>query len=174
MTSPEGTPTTSARRAARRGGIPSEAIQIQGNRAGLVSRVIANAIDFGLVVGFLVSCWVGWAVLQFLWNPTGFTWPSPPLGIAIVAGGIVLGLYFWICWATAARTYGDHLMGLRVVSFTGRRLLWVGALIRAAFCVLLPIGLFWVLVSGANRSVQDVVLRTSVIYDWGHQAPPAG
>ena len=42
---------------------------------------------------------------------------------------------------------------------------WV-AFLRAAFVIALPVGLFWVLVSGANRSVQDVVLRTSVIYDW--------
>jgi hypothetical protein len=43
---------------------------------------------------------------------------------------------------------------------------WAGAALRSAFCVLFPIGLFWVAVSGANRSVQDVVLRSSVVYDW--------
>jgi hypothetical protein len=32
-------------------------------------------------------------------------------------------------------------------------------------CTLFPIGLVWVLVSGENRSVQDVLLRTSVVYD---------
>jgi hypothetical protein len=46
---------------------------------------------------------------------------------------------------------------------------WTGALVRAAFCVVFAVGLFWVLISGANRSVQDVVLRTSVVYDWGHR-----
>jgi hypothetical protein len=50
------------------------------------------------------------------------------------------------------------------------------ALVRAAFCVIFPIGLLWVLFSGQNRSLQDLVLRTSVIYDWDVrplQAPPA-
>ncbi len=37
---------------------------------------------------------------------------------------------------------------------------------RSAFCTVFPFGLLWVIPSGANRSVQDVVLRTSVIYDW--------
>jgi hypothetical protein len=45
---------------------------------------------------------------------------------------------------------------------------WAGGALRAAFCVAFAVGVFWVLVSSSNRSVQDVVLRTSVIYDWGH------
>jgi hypothetical protein len=32
-------------------------------------------------------------------------------------------------------------------------------------CTIFPIGLLWVLVSQENRSVQDVLLRTSVVYD---------
>jgi hypothetical protein len=32
--------------------------------------------------------------------------------------------------------------------------------------VVFPIGLAWVVASGANRSVQDLVLRTNVTYDW--------
>ena len=57
-------------------------------------------------------------------------------------------------------------MGLRVVNFRGRKLHWTGALIRAVFCVVFPIGLFWAVISSQNRSVQDTVMRTSVIYDW--------
>jgi uncharacterized RDD family membrane protein YckC len=57
-------------------------------------------------------------------------------------------------------------MGVRVVSRKGERIGWGGAAVRSAFCAVFPFGLLWVIVSGANRSVQDVVLRTSVIYDW--------
>ncbi len=39
-------------------------------------------------------------------------------------------------------------------------------MLRAGFCVVFPIGLFWCAVSRENRSVQDVVLRSSVIHDW--------
>ena len=64
------------------------------------------------------------------------------------------------------RTYGDHVMGLRVVNHKGGRLHPLRALARAVFYAIFPIGLLWVLVSGQNRSLQDLVLRTSVIYDW--------
>jgi uncharacterized RDD family membrane protein YckC len=160
------------RRAARTGSIPADALAFQGDRAGLVSRVAANSIDFALVVGFLVSCYVGLAAFLFLLNPTGFSFPPLRVGLAVIVGGVALGLYFWISWATSGRTYGDRVMGLRVVNIFGHRMRWAGAFLRAAFCVLLPVGLFWVLVSGANRSVQDVALRTSVIYDWGHDRLP--
>ena len=46
---------------------------------------------------------------------------------------------------------------------------------RAALCVVFPIGLAWVVVSRQNRSLQDTVLRTSVVYDWvgGEEVPAA-
>jgi hypothetical protein len=47
--------------------------------------------------------------------------------------------------------------------------------VRAALYAIFPIGLLWVLGSGQNRSLQDLVLRTSVIYDWElrpQQSPP--
>jgi hypothetical protein len=37
--------------------------------------------------------------------------------------------------------------------------------------VAFPIGLAWAIISRRNRSVQDVVLRTIVIYDWSVRAP---
>jgi hypothetical protein len=36
---------------------------------------------------------------------------------------------------------------------------------RAFFCTVFPLGLLWVLVSQRNHSVQDVLLRTAVVYD---------
>jgi hypothetical protein len=42
----------------------------------------------------------------------------------------------------------------------------VTALLRAALNVVFPLGLAWVAISRQNRSVQDVALGTSVIYDW--------
>ena len=57
-------------------------------------------------------------------------------------------------------------MGLRVVGRRGRRLGPLRSLLRAAFCVFFPIGLFWCIVSPERRSVQDVVLWTRVVYDW--------
>jgi uncharacterized RDD family membrane protein YckC len=167
-----GAPRT-LRKSARADGIPLEALPFQGQRAGLVSRVLANSIDFGIIVVVMVSLYVGWAAALFLWSPTSFTFPSPNLAWAVVVGGFLLGFYFWVSWATSGRTYGDLVMGLRVVNWQGEKMRWTGALVRAAFCVVFAIGLFWVLISGANRSIQDVVMRTSVIYDWRHRPRPA-
>ena len=57
-------------------------------------------------------------------------------------------------------------MGLRVVNFQGGTRAGSARPCASAFCTVFPFGLLWVIPSGANRSVQDVVLRTSVIYDW--------
>lgn len=151
--------------------VPVEARDFQGLRAGIVSRAIANAIDFALLVAALIAVYLGYVGLLFLWNPSSFGgFPRPRFGLVLIMGGLLLGTYFWISWATTGRTYGDHVMGLRVVGLRGTTMRWTGALLRAAFCVALPIGLFWVVVSGQNRSVQDVVLRSSVIYDWEARA----
>ena len=79
---------------------------------------------------------------------------------------LVLILYLAVCWMGSGRTYGNLVMGLRVVNGKGRRLHPLNALTRAVFYIIFPIGLLWVVVSGQNRSLQDLVLRTSVIYDW--------
>jgi len=63
-------------------------------------------------------------------------------------------------------------MGLRLVSVRGTNGLLLMLLVRGAFCALFPIGLGWVVVSGSNRALWDVVLRTSVIHDWRVQPRP--
>jgi uncharacterized RDD family membrane protein YckC len=158
----------------RRLGIPQEARQFQGERAGIVTRVIANTIDFVLVAAVLLGAYVGWVALKFLWSPANFNWPTPKFLNLLIAGGAVLIFYLWISWASTGRTIGDHVMGLRVVSYRGRLMKWSGALLRSLFCAVFPIGLFWAIVSRQNRSVQDVVLRTSVIYDWQIQGTALG
>jgi uncharacterized RDD family membrane protein YckC len=147
--------------------VPAAAREFQGQRAGIVSRVLANTVDFLVLVGVLLGGYLAWSATRFLIDPAKFTFPQLRPAWVLLIAGCLLALYFWICWATTGRTFGNKLMGLRVVSFRGRLMRWSGALFRAIFCVVFPIGLFWALVSRQNRSVQDVVLRTSVIYDWG-------
>lgn len=146
--------------------VPREARPFQGQRAGIVTRTAANTIDFAVVTGILASGYAAWCAVRFLLNPTKFTFPAPPFLVLLACFFSVLFIYFVVSWATTGRTYGNHLLGLRVVNFRGERLRWAGAIVRAAFCIVLPIGLYWAIVSPTNRSVQDTVLRTSVIYDW--------
>lgn len=82
--------------------------------------------------------------------------------------------YLSASWVMTGRTWGDLLLGLCVVNYQGGPLRVSGAVIRAALCVVFPIGILYVAVSGANRSVADVVLRTSVVYAWGGDSFPTG
>jgi len=152
--------------------VPREARGFQGLRAGIVTRTAANTVDFAAVVCVLVAGYAAWFAARFLLHPDQFSAPRPPPGAALICGAVVLFGYFSASWATTGRTYGDHLLGLRVVDARGEPLRWRLALARAALCVVFPIGLFWSVVSPSGRSVQDTLLRTSVVYDWAPGVPP--
>jgi uncharacterized RDD family membrane protein YckC len=83
---------------------------------------------------------------------------------SIAAGGAML--YLSLSWATSGQTYGDRILGLRVVTRAGGPVHATRALLRAVAYVLVPVGIAWVFVSRHNRSVQDILFRTSVVYDW--------
>ena len=165
MTEPSPDPATGAVDH-RLSAIPPAARGLQGRRAGLVSRLLANTVDFCIVALVVAAGYAGAAALRFLWNSRTFTFPAPGFGVLVIVGGVVMVLYLAACWTATGRTYGDHLLGLRVVNWRDRRLRPVGALLRAVLCVLFPIGLFWIALSRENRSLQDVLLRSSVVYDW--------
>jgi uncharacterized RDD family membrane protein YckC len=151
--------------------IPREVRPFQGHRAGLVTRIAAGVIDLGVVIIALGVCYLGVFAFRFLLDPRNFTLPTPSPGLVYAVGSLLLTFYLAVSWMGSGRTYGNHVMGLRVVNNKGRRLHPLGALARAALCTIFPIGLLWVLVSGQNRSLQDLVLRTSVIYDWFVRPP---
>lgn len=152
--------------------LPREARPYQGQRAGLVTRGVAAAID-GLVVGLaLLVGYAVFAVLLFLVDPRKFSFPDVGLIFSMAAAFVVLVVYLTLAWRLSGRSYGCLVMGLRVVNHRGDRLGLVSAFVRALFCAVVPIGLVWVAVSRGNRSLQDVVLRTSVVYDWQPQGAP--
>ncbi|MFL6136974.1 MAG: RDD family protein [Frankiaceae bacterium] len=142
----------------------------QGKRAGIVSRLLASTVDFVVVMLVMAAGYGLVSAAIFLWAPAAFRFPHPPTGALVIAGGFVLFLYLTGSWVTTGRTYGAQLLGLRVVDLRGERMGLAGAATRAALCVLFPLGVMYVLVSTTNRSVQDLLLRTSVVYDWS-QAP---
>ncbi|WP_432875008.1 RDD family protein [Kribbella sp. CA-245084] len=150
--------------------VPREAQQYQGRRAGLVTRSVAGVIDGVVVVVAVLAGYVGVNGLRFLVRPRTFQFSeaSPLPGVATVL--LVLVGYFFVAWSITGRTYGCHVMGLRVVGRGGERTGPLVALLRALFCVLFPLGLL-LCAGGRLHSVQDVVLGTSVIYDW-RPGPP--
>jgi uncharacterized RDD family membrane protein YckC len=148
-----------------------EVERYQGRRAGIVSRLVANTVDFVVVVSIVFGGYLVVSTAIFLWSPPSFRFPQPSGGILLAAGGAVLFVYLTVCWFMTGRTYGDHVLGLRVVNFRGTRLHLFGAAMRALLYIAFPIGVLYVAVSSANRSLQDIVLRTSVIYDWSKTNP---
>jgi uncharacterized RDD family membrane protein YckC len=151
--------------------IPQAARPYQGRPAGLMSRSIAATIDLLIVVLALVAIYVGWSGLLFLLRPERFKFPEPSIVLGLAAGFVVLTLYLTAGWTMTGRTYGNHLMGLRVVNHRGKVMRLPRALLRSLLYVLFPIGLLWVAMSARNKSLQDIVLGTSVMYDW-HSADP--
>ncbi len=146
--------------------VPKAARPYQGAPAGIVTRTVANTVD-ALVVGAVLGAgYLGWAAFLFLLDPRSFQFPEVSFLFSFTAATVVSVVYLWLAWWLAARTYGDHVMGLRVHGRRGHRLGPLRSLARAGFCVFFPIGLLWCVVSPERRSVQDVVLWTSVVYDW--------
>ncbi len=145
--------------------VPVGARPYQGRRAGVVTRFAANTVDLCVVIALMVLIFLGIAGVKFLIDPRTFHWPQLHLwGLCVIAGVVVP--YLTLAWCTTGRTYGDLLFGLQVLNFRGGRMNIAGAFVRALFCMLFPVGVLWVAVNRENRSVQDIVLRTSVVYEW--------
>jgi uncharacterized RDD family membrane protein YckC len=143
---------------------PTPALQTAGH-AGVVTRVLAACVDLAAVLLGAVLLDLGAAAVRFVWSPVTFRWPQPAvpvMGIAVMAVGLV---YLTVAWATTGRTYGERLLGLRVLSSKFELLGWVRSFLRAVLCVVFPVGLLWSAVSAQRHSLQDVVLRTVVVYD---------
>ena len=84
-----------------------------------------------------------------------------------VAAGYAI-VYLTAAWWIAGRTVGCEVMGLRVVGLRGGNPAFLVALLRAVMYTFFAVGLVWCAVSPRRRSVQDILVGTSVIYDWRH------
>lgn len=146
--------------------VPPEARAYQGRRAGLVTRLAAAVLDVLLVLLLLALGYVVVNAVAFLVRPRAFqllTAPRPVLvGVALLGATLYLAGSWWL----AGRTWGCDVMGLRVVDRRGRSPRLLLALVRAALYVAFPVGVLWCAMTGSRRSLQDLVLGTSVIYDW--------
>jgi uncharacterized RDD family membrane protein YckC len=134
-------------------------------RAGIVTRVLAAAVDAGAVLLVTVALDLATAGLRFAWSPTDFSWPRPTAALTSAVLLVVAVGYLAVGWATTGRTYGARLLGLRVLTTRLGLLSPLRAALRALGCVLLPVGLLWCGLSAGRRSVQDIVFRTVVVYD---------
>ena len=118
-----------------------------------------------VVVAVTVSLDLALAGVRFVWSPVDFRWPRPSTPVAVVVLFGVAVVYLTLSWSLAGRTYGARLLGLRLLSGRYRPVGLVRSLLRAIACVLFPLGLLWSGISATRRSLQDIVLRTVVVYD---------
>ena len=99
-----------------------------------MTRVAANIVDLVVVIVILGAIYGAIAGITFLVHPSSFRWPSS-LGWSIpVVGFVIVIPYLTLSWCATGRTYGDALLGLRVVNYRGGRLRIPGATLRAAAC----------------------------------------
>ena len=146
--------------------VPRGARQYQGLPAGVVSRSVSGAIDTVVVVVVVVGGYAAINGVLLLIDPRGFEPAQLRPFLSITTTLIVLVLYLTAAWSLASRTYGGHVMGLRVINGRGGRPGVLRAFARAVVYVLFPLGLLWSAVSPGKLSLQDLLFGTSVIYDW--------
>ncbi|EWT02822.1 hypothetical protein N865_03280 [Intrasporangium oryzae NRRL B-24470] len=146
--------------------LPAPVRSVQGHRAGIVTRTTAGAVDLVVALLCVGAGYLGWSAFIFVLNPPSFHFPTPGFAILFTCLLGTLTTYLTLAWTITGRTIGNRLLGLRVVSDGGGRVGFSRAILRALLCVFVPIVLFWVIISRENRSVPDILLRTSVIYDW--------
>lgn len=145
--------------------LPVAARAMQGERAGFVTRLIAAVIDVVIVGALMIGMWIAVWLFLLVFNPfVEYGMPRP--GYFVLGGYFLIWAYWSWGWATSGRSIGQGLMGVRVLDRKGQFPSWKLAIVRSAFCVTFQVGIVWILISRRNRSIQDVVLRTSVIHDW--------
>jgi uncharacterized RDD family membrane protein YckC len=152
----------------------AEARALQGHRAGFASRVVADLVDLGVVWLLGLSALVAVGVIRYLLTGPPLRLPVLPNWLDAGAAAAIAVAYLGASWAATGRSVGKQLAGLRVVDVAGRRLSLWRSLTRATLYVLFPAGLLWVLASRRNASVQDLIVRTTVLYDWAYHPADEG
>ncbi|HTI34494.1 MAG TPA: RDD family protein [Miltoncostaea sp.] len=141
------------------------------SRAGLLSRAAAVVVDSLVVVLIGLVLLIIAASLRLLWSGAFSLGFADAIGVR--AGALVLLFaYLTYGWGLDGRTVGMQLMGLRVLDEDGSDLSFPRAGVRALLCMVFPIGLLWSLVSRRDASVQDLIVSTVVVHDWGRERTP--
>jgi uncharacterized RDD family membrane protein YckC len=148
-------------------GIAPDLDELQGRRAGIVSRGVALTIDFGVVlIGYPVIMWsIG--IVQGLLNFEPPTYPDLPNGLTVTIYVLWSWGYFALSWWAVGRTIGQALLGLRVVSRGRRRVGPIRAAIRTwvMFATLFVIGPLWLLFSKSRLAIHDLAANSQVVHD---------
>lgn len=150
--------------------IPIQARPIQGKNAGFTSRFIAVLIDMAFIAVLVLGAYGIWMALRYVLS-VFYDFPQLSTVPLLLIGYFLMWAYWTWGWAIGGRTLGNVLMGLRVETETAQPLSVSRSALRALFSVVFPIGLAWAVISRSNHSVQDLVMRTRVVFDWAPLVP---
>jgi len=153
----------------------STPVNLRGHYAGFVSRLVAFfadsviiSVSLGIAAGVIstaldVISLQGTIALPKLSGSITFTLVSVIVVLFIV-------LYFVVFWSLGGRTPGKALMGLRVVTTDGGRLIPRRALVRfigyVVSTVTFFLGFVVILADNRRQGFHDKLARSLVIYDW--------
>ncbi len=154
--------------------VPAEARDFNGRPAGVVTRTVANVLDVAIAVLIVAGGYLAISGVWFLRRGADFRFPIVSFRTAYAAGLLTLVVYFTVSWAAGGRTYGDRVLGLRVCTLDDLDPSLARSFVRAVLCAAFPMLLAWATVDGKGRSVQDLLVRTRVVYDWGGTRSDAG
>lgn len=150
--------------------LPERARAIQGLSAGFTSRLIAAFIDIALVALIVLGAWGCWEALRYILSV--FHELPAATGIPLLLIGYFIMWFYWTwSWSIGGRSLGNILMGLRVQKTNGESLGFGRATLRSALSVVFAFGLLWSIFSSKNKSIQDILLGTDVVFDWAPLLP---
>lgn len=140
--------------------------ELQGRRAGLVTRGVGFAIDFGCVLAGLPMIMWGWAIVIGLLTFSTPEYPDLPRAVSALVALVWNFSYFVLGWYLTGRTVGMAVMGVRVVGRSRDRLGIVQVVVRhiVLFATLLVAPL-WLFFARSRLAIHDRAARTQVIYD---------
>lgn len=145
----------------------AHARELQGQRAGIASRLTADAIDWGIVIAIYIGILIAVALVEYFVGSGKFDVSRPPAAVTLTGEWVIAVLYLTAGWAGTGRTVGKSIMGLRVITNAGLPLRPRRSFFRALICATLgALALGWVIVSRRRAGIHDIAVRTSVVYDW--------
>lgn len=146
------------------------------NQAGLATRLVAFAIDFGLLFAvYSLASGVIASVVSFSFGSTLSLVGGTIVGvIGYLLGGAVLVLF----WSLGGQTPGMRFLSIRLMQ-DGSRDVTLGRAIKRLFALvvaLLPLGLgyFWIVRDPSRHAWHDTMTGTEVVYDDEQRAPYVG
>jgi uncharacterized RDD family membrane protein YckC len=143
------------------------AATMQTTRAGIVSRLTADALDLVVITILYFLVLVAWATVVYLATSQPFALPNPAPRFDAIALFVLQVIYTTIGWSGPRRTVGKALLGVRVVRSDGAQVSVARGFVRAFVCALIGLPLLlWAAVSKRNAALYDLPLKTAVIYDW--------